>query len=136
MSTPRIFLVLLTVAVFTACGGDKGSSAPDRTALTDTLAVHYYMLGAQGHYAEYVDAMLSCDSTTADYKSRMALALKHHYASIARDRQGVKRATVLRTEMHDSGRMANVFLNVTYGDGSDEEIIFPLVYDGQHWRIH
>ena len=136
MSTPRIFLVLLTAAALTACGGDKGPSASDRTALTDTLAVHYYMLGAQGHYAEYVDAMLSCDSTTADYKSRMALALKHHYASIARDRQGVKRATVLRTEMHDSGRMANVFLNVTYGDGSDEEIIFPLVYDGQHWRIH
>ena len=38
--------------------------------------------------------------------------------------------------MHDSGRMANVFRNVTYGDGSEEEIIFPLVYDGQHWRIH
>ena len=37
MSTPRIFLVLLTVAVFTACGGDKGPSAPDRTAFRATV---------------------------------------------------------------------------------------------------
>ena len=61
--------------------------------------------------------------------------LRHHNQDIKKEKLGVKRVAVLRSEMHNSDQLANVFLNVTYNDGSQEEVMVTLVHDNNIWRM-
>lgn len=129
-----ILYLLLTVAL--AAGCRKSDTATDTTALSaDSMAVRYYSLLANGQYAAYVAAMQSCDSTPPSYKQGMEKMLRHHHAAVAKEKKGVRQVSVQRTEMHNRERMANVFLRVTYNDNSEEEVLFPMVFDGKYWRI-
>lgn len=134
--TKRILALLFSLALLAACGAKHCPPPPDADIQrADRMATYYYMLRAKGYFADYVAAMQSCDGTTAKYKGNMENLLRHHQARIDKEKKGVVRVKALRYELHDNGRMANVFLSVSYGDHSSEEIIFPLVYDGKRWRI-
>ncbi len=61
--------------------------------------------------------------------------LRQHQKQINDEKQGVSNVQVLRTELHNNGRMANVFLNVNYKDGSKEEVMLPMIFDGKQWRM-
>lgn len=128
--------ILFSFIALTSCHSGKGDSAADcKSDVADTTVVHLYMLAPTGHYAEHVAAMQSCDGTTQAYKDQIMLALKQHQDYILKEKKGVKQATVERIECNAQGTMANAFLNVTYNDGSQEEVLFPIVHDNQGWRI-
>ncbi len=134
--TFSLALLTLLVLLLTGCkkGGDTaGKTADDASA--DSAAVTFYQMRANGRYEEYIDAMESCDKMPSDYKQRTLTMLRHHDRYIKEEKNGVKEVKALRSETHDNGRMANVFLKVTYGDGSAEEVLFPVVYDGKRWRV-
>lgn len=99
------------------------------------MAVACYRMQVEGRFDDYVTAMKSCDSMPADYKRRMVMMLRHHRQLVMKERKGVRSVSVLRTEMHNGDRMANVFLKVVFNDGSSEEVLFPMVYDGLRWRV-
>ena len=61
--------------------------------------------------------------------------LRQHQKDVEKNKQGAINVKVMRSEMYDDGKMANVFLNITYKDGTNEEILFPVVYDGKEWKI-
>lgn len=128
-------LPLCLALTFAACGNTPDNAEKASETLADSAATRYYMLRATGNYAEYADAMLSCDGMPADYKARIIAMLKQHNQTLLKEKKGVSRVQVAKTEMHDNGQMANVFLNVTYKDSSHEEIIFPLVLENGRWRI-
>lgn len=90
---------------------------------------------ANGLFDDYVKAMHSCDGTTDAYKKRIIVMLRQHQKQINDEKQGVSNVQVLRTELHNNGRMANVFLNVNYKDGSKEEVMLPMIFDGKQWRM-
>ncbi len=123
-------------AMFSSCGRST-SAEPlplDTIAVADS-AVAYYLLQSQGKYEAYVSKMHSCDSMPDDYKKRTVLMLKQHQAFVEKTKQGVKGAKVIRTEFHQEGKMANVFLEVTFCDNSQEEVMFPMVYDNNRWWV-
>lgn len=133
-----ISLALLAVLTLALTGCRKGADTAETTAddaSADSAAVAFYQMRADGRYEEYIDAMESCDKMPADYKKRTLTMLRHHDRYIKEEKGGVKGVTALRSETHDKGRMANVFLKVSYGDGSHEEVLFPVVYDGKRWRV-
>lgn len=132
----HFFFTLITLLMLTGCSRhtDSQSTVADSQHV-DSLAIEYYQLRAQGRFADYVTAMQSCDGTTPDYKKRIEAMLRQHQATITKEKKGVNHVSVLRTEMHNGGKMANVYLSVTYNDGTREEVLFPLVHDGQSWRI-
>lgn len=135
---PKLFcpalLTALCMALFTACNQSAETTDND-DVLPDSIAINYYMLRANGQYNDYIAAMQSCDGTTPAYKQQMITLLRHHNKTILKDKKGVAYVHVARKELHDSLRMANVFLEVTYNDSSREEILFPLVRTDDTWRI-
>lgn len=136
--TPRTLLLpLLLVAALAlaSCRSGQGRPAARPSDVADTTVTRLYMLAPTGHYAEHVAAMQSCDGTTQAYRDQTMLALKQHQDYIRREKKGVKQATVERIECNAQGTMANAFLNVTYNDGSQEEVLFPIVRDSTGWRI-
>ena len=128
-------LLLIPILAVVSCHSGKGEPAAHASDVADTTVVRLYMLAPQGHYAEHVAAMQSCDGTTQAYKDQVMLALKQHQDYIRKEKKGVKQATVERIECNAQGNMANAFLNVTYNDGSQEEVLFPIVRDNLGWRI-
>lgn len=131
-------LVLLLTASFLLPSCNSKEDAAEKqvhTEQADSAALYYYQLRAKGQFADYVAAMESCDSTTEAYRKQMERLLRHHQQKVVEEKQGLASVRVERTEMYDSNRVANVFLTVTYKDGTHEEILFPVVYDGHHWRV-
>lgn len=133
----RSFLCLLTLALLmlTSCGGKQPAAEPRDDQAADSAAVAYYQLQASGQFEAYVAAMQSCRRATSAYRQRMIDMLRQHQVQINQDKGGVREVKALRSEKNAQGTMANVFLSVTYGDGSREEVLFPLVSDGGRWLI-
>ena len=130
-----IFSLLLTI-VPSACHKTSNEAVHDQGSVgADSMAIICYKMQANGQFDEYVNAMLSCDGTTPDYKQRMVVMLRQHQKQINEEKKGVKDVSLLRTEMHNNNKMANVFLSVSYKDGSNEEVMLPMVYDGKQWRM-
>lgn len=128
--------LLLCLAALTSCHQKQESeSAFEKEGLSDTLVTKLYRLGVDGHYDECVSAMASCENTTADYKKQVVLALKHHNAEVEKHKKGVAKVEFLRATLHDNNQMANTYLNVTFKDGSVQEILFPLVKVNGVWKI-
>ena len=126
-------LVLLLSYLLTACSpGGKGEGLQPPTA---DEVIAYYELYRSGNYADYVKAMQSCDDKPADFCKQMADALKQHAARIKAEKGGAVSAEFLRTEMHAEHSAADAYLSVTYGDSTKEEIILPLVFWQDKWRL-
>lgn len=131
----QTLLLFLLCLLAGSCHTDNHNETDTQGLPPDTLAPYYYNLRAKGHFEAYVNAMLSCDSTTPAYKQQMVRLLRHHQLEVNKEKQGVNRVELLRTEMHNHNRMAHAFLKVTYNDSTHEEVMFPLVFDGKQWRI-
>lgn len=126
-------LVLLISFLLAACSsGGKGSGLQPPTAKE---VMEYYELYRSGNYAEYVKAMQSCDDKPADFCKQMADALKQHAARIKEEKGGTVSAEFLRTELHAEHSAADAYLSVTYGDSTKEEIVLPLVFWQEKWRL-
>ena len=126
-------LVLLLSYLLTACSpGGKGEGLQPPTA-DEVMA--YYELYRSGNYADYVKAMQSCDDKPADFCKQMADALKQHAARIKAEKGGAVSAEFLRTELHAEHSAADAYLSVTYGDSTKEEIVLPLVFWQDKWRL-
>ena len=126
-------LVLLLSYLLTACSpGGKGEGLQPPTA-DEVMA--YYELYRSGNYADYVKAMQSCDDKPADFCKQMADALKQHATRIKAEKGGAVSAEFLRTELHAEHSAADAYLSVTYGDSTKEEIILPLVFWQDQWRL-
>ena len=131
------FLVGFTILTTSIVGCKKQDETEEVHVAeeADSAAIKYYKLRSAGQYKDYVNAMLSCDGMTETYKNNTALLLEHHQAEINKEKKGVKDVAIVRCEMHNNDKMANVFLNVSFNDGSTEEVMLPLVHDGRQWRI-
>ena len=126
-------LVLLLSYLLTACSpGGKGEGLQPPTA-DEVMA--YYELYRSGNYADNVKAMQSCDDKPADFCKQMADALKQHAARIKEEKGGTVSAEFLRTELHAEHSAADAYLSVTYGDSTKEEIVLPLVFWQDKWRL-
>ena len=130
-------VMVWVLACMTVCGCKAPQQEPndERYGLEDSLIVDYYLMGVDGRYAQCVASMHSCDGTTQAYKDQVTLALKQRNASVGKQKRGVKHVGVERVTFHADHTMANVFLNVAYNDGSQEEVLFPLVLDKGIWRM-
>lgn len=131
------FLVGLIIMTASTIGCRKHVEVEDHTIVeeVDSAAIRYYKLRSAGQYKDYVNAMQSCDGMTEAYKNNTVLLLEHHQTEVNKERKGVKDVTIVRSEMHNNDKMANVFLSVSFNDGSTEEVMLPLVHDGKQWRI-
>lgn len=127
-----VFSVALLVATVAACG--KSDTTPRHEQPQDAAMAYYAKLVA-GDYAGFVAGMESCDSVPEFYREQMVTLIKQHYREEAAANGGLARVEVARTVVVQDTVAANVFLDVTYGDSTTEEIVQPMVWDGRSWRL-
>ncbi|MEG1728867.1 MAG: hypothetical protein RR280_04915 [Bacteroidaceae bacterium] len=111
------------------------SSCGDRKNEPGTAAITYYNYLIAGDYQQYVKGMLSCDSLPAEYRVRIETTIKQYLAREKQENGGLKTVELLNDSLSNDGASANVFLDVSFGNGMKEAICLPLVLDKGVWRM-
>ncbi len=124
------FLLPLSIAIvctLAACRhrGDTLSHASARKA-----AERYMKMLIDGRYEDYISGMVDGDSLPADMRSQMVDLLAQFCQG-----QSLNKSMLAVSATADSiqDSTAYVYLDVTYGDSTTEQVGMQLVYIGERW---
>lgn len=117
--------------MFACCMSCGRSSVEDNAVQQAALTYYNYLI--EGQYEQYVNAIAYSDSMTPSYKSQM-IDLTAQY--VERERQ-LKGGLASVRALNDTimGETACVFLELTYGDSTREEISLPMLRCGDEWKM-
>lgn len=119
------FVPVLLCCVLFSC--EKKENRPGDPALV------YFNHLIEGRYEKYVESIAYSDSMTDDYRRQMVDLAAQYAATEKETRGGLVSAKVLSDTVMQE--FANVFLEVTFGDQTKEEISIPLVLCGEQWKL-
>ncbi len=122
-----LYLALLLIAV--GCGGT------DPAEVASAAAKEYYKLLLEGKYDEYVDGFYRPDSIPGSYRSQLIDNAKMFMAQQKEERRGLLDVRVVSAKVDTSLHVANVFLILSYGDSTNEEIVVPMVEQKGVWYM-
>ena len=125
------FILLLAVAVFAACSDNNHKLTHDGAR---AAAESFYAMLVHGESARYVDAlsgMLDADSLT---RREMVEVVTQFIRREQDAHQGIVSAVAQRDTIY-ADSLAQVFIDVTYGDSTTEHVMLPLVYTRGEWKM-
>ena len=124
-----VFIMWFSALVMASCGGDKSTAADEARAAAEC----YYSYLIEERYDQYVNAIHDSHNMSEAYRSEMADLMAQYVYGEKKRRNGLKSVKALDATVDD--RLAEVKLQITYGDKSQEVISVPLVNVAGVWRI-
>lgn len=124
----------LLCLTLTGCGSKKEEQQPEEY-LAAAAAKEYLEAIYSGHYDDYLDGRAGAASMPSSYRDELLTAYRSHANRVERLRQGVSSIDVIRTQADTATSTMLVFLAVTFGDSSREEVVVPMVNSDGEWRM-
>ena len=116
----------------------SGSPSPEGAAEAEAMAVAQacYDRLIEGDYDAFLAFRHDIDKIPADMRSQIADAMKMYIATEEKMHGGIKRVKATRAEMDSTLNVMKVYMMLSYGNGTQEEVVLPMVStaDGQ-WRM-
>ena len=132
----RTTLGLVVALLMTACaGGSNDENTPEYQA---SLAAKqsYEALYLENRPEAFLSKRVHYGDMPNDFQQQLLDGYRSHLRQVERMHQGVKAVDVIRAQMDTTLQCMQVFLSLTYGDGSGEEVVVPMVVDADgHWRL-
>ncbi len=123
------------VATISSC---SSSLSPEEVAQAEAMAVAQacYDRLLSGDYDGFLAFRQGMDSLPEDYRQQMIGIYRQYIDSEEHMHRGIRQATAIRAQMDTTMNIMQVFMLLNYGNGSQEEIVVPMVCspDGQ-WKI-
>ena len=143
------FVALVGLVGFMGFMGLMGScSEVSREEMASLAAKGYYEHLIRGEYEAFLAGRCDADSLPENYRNQLIDGYKQFMANQASDHQGVREVKVMRavadsvkpqTNLEKGGNLSgkvDVFLIVCFGDSINEEIVVPMVEQGEgKWRM-
>ena len=131
---PLVMVGMLTLTV--AC--HRGEN-PDHQRSRNAAEKAYQLL-IKGKYDDFVQQIYYADSLTDTYRQQLADRMAEYMQEESDRRGGLVSATAIHDTLFATSDtlfplQAHVFLELTFGDGSQHEIGVPMVKVGKHWRL-
>lgn len=124
-------LLYLFVAMVTlAC-----SSTPDQGEVAARAAKEYYGYLLQGNIASFVDGHYRPDSIPDTYREQLITNTKMYVNQQNEEHRGIKDIRIVDTKTDIQKHAANVFLVLSFGDSTSEEIVVPMVENKGVWYL-
>ncbi|MGI6231501.1 MAG: hypothetical protein ACOYJF_01460 [Prevotella sp.] len=130
MRTPLYFFLLLLVSTFIGCQSEK--KPEDVAALT---AKAYYEQLLEGKYDQFVDGHYQTDSIPASYREQLIANAKMFIGQQKDDHRGILQVRIVDAKTDTTHHVSNVYLALSYGDSTTEEIVVPMVYVKGVWYM-
>ena len=133
----HILFILIVVAALGACGKKEASAEPEQKAedLAAEAALTAYKALYDGDTQKFLDTRLHAADMPQDFRETMLNAAAQHLAQVKSERRGVSKVTLSRAQEDKSLGIIQVFLLLNYGDGTQEEIVVPMIEHKGQWLI-
>ena len=95
----------------------------------------YYQRLASGHCEDFLDGKAGADSLPQGYREQLTACYKQFVAQQDRAHQGIADVRATRAEMDSAASVMQVFLMLSYGDSTREEIVVPMVAHKGSWLM-
>ncbi len=128
----KLFFSLL-FPLLAACSSK--SSAPDSASLAAQAAKVYYDQLLKGDYGSFVDGRYQPTRMPESLRQQLIANAKMFVAQQEKDHKGIKAVSVTDGRADTAKHVANAFLTFTYGDGTKEQVVVPMVEVREVWYM-
>lgn len=126
--------LMVIIFLISACS----SPSPEEQARADAMvaAQHGYNLLLSGDFEGFALCHAGMSDAPRSYREQMTDAYKMYIDREQKAHQGIDKAEATRAEMDSTLNLMQVFMLLTYGNGTSEEIVVPVVMDDQgQWKL-
>ena len=123
-------LYLFVAMVIVAC-----TSSLDEGEVAARAAKEYYGYLLQGNIASFVDGHYRPDSIPDTYREQLITNTKMYVNQQNEEHRGIKDIRIVDTKTDMQKHAANVFLVLSFGDSTSEEIVVPMVESAGVWYL-
>ena len=125
----KLPLILLMV-LLAACSG------PSKEEMASLAAKGYYEHLIKGETEQFLAGKVGADSLPKSYRSQLLDAYRQFVAQQEQKHLGIQEVLVVRAQTDSLVDYTNVFLTLCFGDSTNEEIVVPMVEQGEgRWRM-
>lgn len=125
------FFVLFIALEFSACKHEE----PDAGDLAAIAAKGYYEQLLAGNFQDFVDGTYQSQRIPSSYYKQLVLNAQMFVEQQSKERKGMLRVAVSNVKADTAHHTANVFLAVSYGDSTKEQIVVPMVFVDGKWLM-
>ena len=133
-----LLLITCHLSLITFLSSCSNSRTPEEVAQAEAMAVAQacYDRLLEGDYEGFLAFRHDIDNIPEAMRPQLADAYKMYMATEEQTHKGVKKFTATRAEMDSTTQVMQVFMQLDYGDGTQEEVVVPMVTDkGGQWRM-
>lgn len=127
----KILFSLFCVMSLFACK----EKAPDPGYYAGIAAKGYYDMLLEGKYDEFVEGQNMPHRIPEGYRQQLVLNAKMFVEQQKDEHRGIKDFQVLDAKADTAHHVADVYLTVTYGDSTKEQIVVPMVEVENKWKM-
>jgi hypothetical protein len=129
----RKLLFFLFFPLLMACSGKP--SGPDAAQLAANAAKTYYEQLLKGDYGSFVDGRYQPTSMPESYRQQLIANAKMFVGQEEKEHKGIKSVSVADGRADTAKHVANAFLTFSYGDGTKEQVVVPMVEVKKVWYM-
>lgn len=123
------FLVIAALVL----GGCSKEQTPEE--LAGQAAKSYYDRLMADDFEGFMSGKAGMDSVPADYRSQLVSACRQYKHTLDKTHGGVASVTISNTRNDSIMQMMQAFLLLNFRDSTKEEIIVPMVLQGDEWKM-
>lgn len=129
----RKLLFFLFFPLLMACSGKP--SGPDAAQLAANAAKTYYEQLLKGDYGSFVDGRYQPTAMPESYRQQLIANAKMFVGQEEKEHKGIKSVSVADGRADTAQHVANAFLTFSYGDGTKEQVVVPMVEVKKVWYM-
>ena len=129
----KLFPLFLSLLFLVACGGKD--SGPSAAQIAAHAAKVYYDQLLQGDYGSFVDGRYQPNKLPQGYREQLIANAKMFVGQQKKEHKGIKSVAVADAKADTARHVANAFLTLTYGDGTKEEVVVPMIESKGVWYM-
>jgi len=130
----RVLVGLLLAMLLGAC---TSSDAPqgDSTEGAKTAARIYYEALANGQYEQFLNGREGAQDMPADYRNQMIECYRQFVKQQCQAHGGIVSVEATEAMADTTLQSVQVMLGISFADNLHEEIVVPMVFDGEQWLM-
>ncbi len=125
------FIVFMVGLGFSSCREEK----PAPSYFAGIAAKGYYDLLLEGKYQEFVTGFHQPNCLPKGYQDQLLLNAKMFVEQQQEEHKGLSAVNVLTAKADTAHHVAEVFLQLVYGDSAKEQIVVPMVEVKGEWKM-
>ena len=126
--------MILTIVLLSCTG--KEPAALDEGVQAGAVALKCYKaLYIENHAETFLWGHASTGSLSEEHRQQLLQLYSQHVLKVNRQHGGVTRIEFSRAERDTALNVMQVFLKMSFGDATDEEVIVPMVLTNDKWYM-